>query len=88
MALLPENYFVSRMDQIGLRCKSGRWMEEVEGCPVLAVSYMTFPPEDKSCRLWDNVEKYGTARQAIDQRSPTIRTSRTTKLTILNPADH
>jgi hypothetical protein len=23
-----------------------------------------------------------------DQRSPTIRTSRTTKLTILNPADH
>jgi hypothetical protein len=24
----------------------------------------------------------------LDQRSPTIRTSRTTKLTILNPADH
>jgi hypothetical protein len=25
---------------------------------------------------------------ALHQRSPTIRTSRTTKLTILNPADH
>jgi hypothetical protein len=27
-------------------------------------------------------------RCVLGQRSPTIRTSRTTKLTILNPADH
>jgi hypothetical protein len=30
----------------------------------------------------------GRARSYIQQRSPTIRTSRTNKLTILNPADH
>jgi len=27
---------------------------------------MTFSPLRKSCRLWDNAEKYGTARQATD----------------------
>jgi hypothetical protein len=26
----------------------------------------TSPPPRKSCRLWDNVEKYGTARQTTD----------------------
>jgi hypothetical protein len=24
------------------------------------------PPSRKSCRLWDNVEKYGTAREPTD----------------------
>jgi hypothetical protein len=31
--------------------------------------FNNLPPPKKSCRLWDNVEKYGTARQATDDNA-------------------
>ena len=34
---------------------------------IKTIWYSIFPPPRKSCRLWDNVEKYGTARQATGE---------------------
>jgi len=43
---------------------SDRFIEKIKTHILCSV---TFP--GKSCRLWDNVEKYGTARQATDNKA-------------------
>jgi hypothetical protein len=44
------------------------WQRVTGACPVCCLFFNTFFPR-KSCRLCDNVKKYGTARQATDDNN-------------------
>jgi hypothetical protein len=50
---LPEFFLESEMFQM-------KFVEKIKTLP---------PPPRKSCHLWDNVEKYGTAGQATDDNA-------------------